>query len=80
MYIIKNIYLYNLYKEPMVQDIEDYGQFIEIDIIIDSNNKKNDDIIIPNNILKKTKENPYIIIFVNGICFIIVCTIFYNIL
>ena len=62
----------------MVQDMEDYGQFIEIDIIIDSNNKKNDDIIIiPNNILKKTKENPYIIIFVNGICFIIVCTIYY---
>ena len=64
----------------MYDEMDDYGQFIEIDIIIDSNNKKNDDIIIPNNILKKTKENPYIIIFVNGICFIIVCTIFYNIL
>jgi hypothetical protein len=64
----------------MYDEMDDYGQFIEIDIIIDSNNKKNDDIIIPNNILKKTKENPYIIIFVNGICFIIVFTIFYNIL
>uniref|UniRef100_A0A6C0DEC9 Uncharacterized protein n=1 Tax=viral metagenome TaxID=1070528 RepID=A0A6C0DEC9_9ZZZZ len=64
----------------MVQDMEDYGQFIEIDIIVDSNNKKNDDIIIPKYIiLKKVNENPYINIFINGICFIIICMLFYNI-
>jgi len=66
----------------MVQDMEDYGQFIEIDINIDSNIKKNDDIILPKYIItitKKPKENSYINIFVNVICFVIVCTIFYNI-
>lgn len=64
----------------MVHDIEEYGQFIEIDIIDDSNNKKNDDIILQrNNILKNQKENPYIHIFVNGVCFIVMCTLFYNI-
>jgi hypothetical protein len=64
----------------MVQDMEDYGQFIEIDIIVDSNNKKNDDIIIPKYIfLKKANENPYINVFINCICFIIICMLFYNI-
>ena len=63
----------------MVNDMEDYGQFVEIDIIIDSNIKKNDDIIIPNNILKKPKENQYIIVVVNVCYFILVCTLFFNI-
>ena len=64
----------------MVHDIEDYGQFVEIEIIIDLHIKKNDDIILQrNNILKNPKENPYIHIFVNGVCFIIICTLFYNI-
>lgn len=66
----------------MFDDMNDYGQFIEIDIIVDSNIKKNDDIILPKNIiLKKPKENNYIIlnIVLNGFCFIVVCTIFYNI-
>jgi hypothetical protein len=59
--------------------MEDYGQFIEIDIIVDSNIKKNDDIILPNNNLKKPKENLYINVVVNVCCFIFVCTLFYNI-
>ena len=66
----------------MVNDMEDYGQFIEIDIIVDSNIKKNDDIILPKNIIsKKTKDNTYIIIniLINGICFIVVCVLFYTI-
>lgn len=64
----------------MYDDMEDYGQFIEIDIIIDLNIKKNDDIILPKyNILKTTKENQYIHVFINGVCFILVCTLFYNI-
>jgi hypothetical protein len=64
----------------MYDEMDDYGQFIEIDIIIDSNIKKNDDIILPKNIIfKKTKENPYIYIFIIGFCFIIVCVLFYNI-
>lgn len=62
----------------MVHDMEDYGQFIEIDIIIDSNIKKNDDIILPKSvIIKKPKEITYI--FVNVFCFIVVCILFYNI-
>jgi hypothetical protein len=56
----------------MFDDMDDYGQFIELDMIMESNIKKYDDIILP-----KTKENPYI--FVNIYCFIMVCTIFYNI-
>jgi hypothetical protein len=61
----------------MVHDMEEYGQFIEIDIIIDSNIKKNDDIILP---LPKTKKIQYnfIIIFINVSCFIISFTIFYT--
>ena len=60
----------------MYDESDDYGQFIEIDIFIDSNIKKNDDIILP-----KTKENTHIIVnvFINGFCFIVVCMVFYNI-
>jgi hypothetical protein len=60
----------------MYDDSNDYGQFIEIDIFIDSNIKKNDDIILP-----KTKENTHIIVivFINGFCFIMTCVLFYNI-
>ena len=62
----------------MVNDMEDYGQFIEIDIIVDSNDKKNDDIILQKNVIIKTpKKNAYI--FVNVCGFILVCTLFYNI-
>lgn len=66
----------------MYDEMDDYGQFIQIDIIVDSNIKKNDDIILPKNIiLKKPKENLYIYIyiFINGFCFIVVCVLFYNI-
>lgn len=60
----------------MYDESDDYGQFIEIDIFIDSNIKKNDDIILP-----KTKENTHIIInvFINGFCFIMTCMLIYNI-
>jgi hypothetical protein len=66
----------------MVHDMEDYGQFIEIDIIIDSNIKKNDDIILPKIMLQlpktKKKQNNFIIIFINVSCFILSFTIFYK--
>lgn len=64
----------------MVHDMEDYGQFVEIDIIVDSNIKKNDDIILPKVILPKTKKKRYkfIIIFINISCFIISFTVFYT--
>jgi hypothetical protein len=60
----------------MYDESDDYGQFIEIEIFIDSNIKKNDDIILP-----KTKENTNIIVnvFINVFCFIIICMLFYNI-
>jgi len=46
----------------MYDEMEDYGQFIEIDIIIDVNIKKNDDIILPKYMIpkKQKKINIYI--------------------
>jgi hypothetical protein len=64
----------------MVHDMEDNGQFIEIDIIIDSNIKKNDDIILPKYMIpKKANENQYIYVVVNVCSFIMICVLFYNI-
>jgi hypothetical protein len=54
--------------------MEDYGQFIEIDIIDDSTIKKNDDIILPKT---KKKRHKFLIIFVNVSCFVTIFTIFY---
>jgi len=64
----------------MIDDMDDYGQFIEIDIIIDSNIKKYDDIISQKIVLQlpnpQKKQSKFIIIFVNVCCFIVVFILF----